>query len=96
MAILPAGTTPAPIFPADPTPTAIIPAGSTPAPILSGDLTHSPPSPNYFTPYQPTVEPITPVKVKKGLKVKNRGFKRHRTFPFSSLPPYKELKSKEN
>lgn len=39
MAIFPAGTTPAPIFPADPTPTAIIPAGSTPAPILSGDLT---------------------------------------------------------
>jgi hypothetical protein len=37
--------------------------------------------------YEPLVEPITPVK--KGFKTKNPGFKRHRSFPYPSLPPYK-------
>lgn len=46
--------------------------------------------------YQPVVEPISPMKVKKGLKVKNPGFKKHRSFPFSSLPPYKGMSSREN
>lgn len=39
--------------------------------------------------YSPIVESITPTKVKKGLKIKNPGFKRYRSFPFPSLPPYK-------
>lgn len=39
-------------------------------------------SPKSRFPYQPVVEPITPIKVKKGLKVKNPGFKRHRNFRF--------------
>ncbi|XP_062612422.1 uncharacterized protein LOC134274183 [Saccostrea cucullata] len=39
--------------------------------------------------YEPLVEPITPVKVKNDLKMKNPGFKRHRLFPYPSLPPYK-------
>lgn len=89
VAILPAGSTPAAILPASSTPAAILPAGST---------TEKPMhlSPKSRFPYQPVVEPITPIKVKKGLKVKNPGFKRHRTFPFSSLPPYKGMKSREN
>lgn len=41
--------------------------------------------------YAPVVEAVTPVKkVKKGdvSKVKNTGFKKHRSFPYPSLPPY--------
>lgn len=41
--------------------------------------------------YAPAVEAVTPVKkVKKGdvSKVKNTGFKKHRSFPYPSLPPY--------
>ena len=96
VAILPVDSTPAPILPTDSTPAAIIPTGTIPAPILSGDLTYAPPTSKILTPYQPAVEPISPAKVKKGLKVKNPGFKRYRTFPFSSLPSYKEIKSVES
>lgn len=87
---------PVAILPVDSTPAAIIPTGTIPAPILSGDLTYAPPTSKILTPYQPAVEPISPAKVKKGLKVENPGFKRYGTFPFSSLPSYKEIKSVES
>lgn len=94
VAILPAGSTPAAILPASSTPAAILPRRLNNYSCGREKPMHL--SPKSRFPYQPTVEPITPIKVKKGLKVKNPGFKRHRTFPFSSLPPYKGMKSREN
>jgi hypothetical protein len=38
--------------------------------------------------YKPIIEPITPVKKGCLSKIKNPGFKRHRSFPYPSLPPY--------
>lgn len=70
---------------------AIIPACATPA-CVSETQTYA--YPTAIIPYQPAVEPISPIKIKKGLKVKTPGFKKHRSFP--SLPPYKGNSSRES